>query len=161
MVAIAISLPTVALTGVGAAHASAPPPEAVFLKDQVSLTASTAMGVVITDAGGSALPDLVLATGDTWTPSVDNHLYVYTQLADGTLSTNPTSYAVTHPVRSIAAGSLVGDSRADVVVATSAGLQLFTRDAGGLTPSLSFTTPALVYDVHAADMNGDGLDDIL
>lgn len=117
----------------------------------------------VADMNNDGLNDVVLQSG--W-----KQLAVIKQASPGTFGTTPDYYAVQTSYWpnfiSFALGDLNGDGRADIAVAdpgNSGYLNIFLQTADGqLTgPTLKTVSFNVQDEVHIADMDGDGLNDII
>lgn len=116
------------------------------------------------DVNGDGLTDIVVMSGQGFLPNV----VVLTQLAGGGFNP-PASYSVGSGVLSagVAIGDVNADGRNDVVV-TYGGNQpeskigvFYQNAAGGLNPAVSFASNDIPQSVAIADVNRDGLADII
>jgi hypothetical protein len=116
----------------------------------------------VADMNSDGYNDIVVQSGN-------NQLGIVKQLSPGVYSTSPDIYTVqiTGPFfRSFALGDLNGDGRADIVVADQANsgfLNIFLQNATGtLTgPTLLNFSFNVQDEVKIADIDGDGLNDII
>ena len=119
--------------------------------------------VGIGDVTGDRRKDVVMSTGSWSNPQYDWRVLVYRQLANGTLATTPEAFSPIWKVavHGVAVGDVTGDRRADVVLATDLGVNVFRQRRGTL--SRPFIVPRTVgaYSVELADMNLDGRMDIV
>jgi hypothetical protein len=119
--------------------------------------------VGIGDVTGDRKNDVVMSTGSWSNPQYDWKVLVYRQLANGTLAATPEPFSPVWKVavHGLAVGDVTGDHRADVVLATDLGVNVFRQRHGTL--SRPFIVPRTVgaYSVELADMNRDGRLDIV
>ena len=119
--------------------------------------------VGVGDVTGDRRKDVVMSTGSWSNPQYDWKVLVYRQLPNGTLATTPQAFSPVWKVavHGVAVGDVTGDHKADVVLATDLGVNVF-RQRGG-TLSRPFVVPRTVgaYSVELADMNRDGRLDIV
>jgi hypothetical protein len=118
--------------------------------------------LVVADLAGDGRPDLAVLR--------DHVVSVLTQLAPRQFA-DPVGYEVPPdrwgPVGSFAAGDVTGDGHADIVIAVGSNtptgrLEVLTRSAdGNLGTWLVYSSYDNPTDVLLADMNGDGLLDVL
>ena len=119
--------------------------------------------VGIADVTGDRRKDVVMSTGSWSNPQYDWKVLVYRQLPNGTLAASPEAFSPIWKVavHGVAVGDVTGDRRADVVLATDLGVNVFRQRNGTL--SRPFIVPRTVgaYSVELADMNRDGRLDIV
>ena len=123
-------------------------------------TGSWPEAVAIGDVNGDGLNDVVMATSFYFDPANDNMLHVWTQNPDGTLATR-VKYPIGGRPQSVAIGDVNGDGRNDVVVANGAGIGVFTQNADGTLAPMIFYPTHDSFKVRVADLNNDGLLDIV
>lgn len=137
----------------------------VLLYRTYATIAATAIG----DVNGDGRQDLVIATSQSQMLSGTNQftLFVFNQNPDGTLaaplttSTSTSSNTGCIPT-GLAIGDVTGDGQADIVLAEGGcGLKIFQRMPDGSWPRPPETTTSNGFNVRVADMNGDGLPDIV
>lgn len=161
-------------------------PNSGTFKDQISVpTGGSPNDVAICDVNGDGLADLVVADGNVTT---GGSLRIVEQTAPGTFGSATTvgpmptdtndGAPVPSPAYGIACGNLNGDGHSmDIVVTSffedfnsgttigaSGMVSLFLHDPnnpGAFLPRVDIATPGLVRRVAIADMNGDGLPDIV
>jgi hypothetical protein len=119
--------------------------------------------VGIADVTGDGRADVLLATSFGSDPDNDFKLFAFPQMPDGTLGA-PLKYSTHAQYYSIGldTGDLNGDSRTDVVVATTSGVDVFYQAAGGgLLPAQLIATSNQAFGVEVADVDTDGDQDIV
>ena len=144
------------------------------------LTNAAVHGVVVADFNGDGIDDVAYAVVDTipYVPGLNNHLsdlYVAIGNGDGTFKVSSTP-AATQIGEFLTAGDLNADNKADIVAASitrpgpypdptnfSIGNSLFVLPGNG---DCTFKTPVpylsdIPSDPHLADVNGDGIPDII
>ena len=139
----------------------APPAFAPFERYAVG---SWPEAVAIADVTGDGRDDVVMTTSFYFDPENDYRLYVFRQRRDGGLLGSPRKLATRGAEgdrMGVAAGDLDGDRRADVAVATSAGVELFLQGADGLAPGRLIPGSQGAQYVAIADMDGDGRKDVV
>jgi Bacterial Ig-like domain (group 3)/FG-GAP-like repeat len=152
---------------VPAAPALAAWPPAIGLDASSLDTAGSAYGVQIADVTGDGLADLIVTTRASSDASAAYKVLVYRQQADGTLATSPDTYGPSaFPTTSdaqlyLATGDLNADGLADVAIGLDAGVDVFLQSAGALSAPNSLATSGSVHGIQIADLNGDGLDDLI
>jgi hypothetical protein len=137
------------------------------LKAQVSFTVSSTTGVgasprclVSTDVNGDGKPDLITANLSAQTVTV------VTNAGGGILATSGT-YTVAASPNAVSAADLNGDGKLDLVTADfgSGGgttITILTNGlSGGFTNFSTLASGALPISVTTADVNGDGLRDVI
>ena len=123
-------------------------------------TGSWPEAVAIGDINGDGLNDVVMVTSSYFDPANDNTLHVWTQNPDGTLAPRVKYFLGGRP-QSVAIGDVNGDGLNDVVVAINTGIGVLTQKADGtLNPMVLYPTND-AYKVRVADLNNDGLLDIV
>lgn len=121
--------------------------------------------VAVGDVNHDGLDDVVMSTYFSFDPENDFKLVVYLQRADGTLAdpvryTNASHYDC--KASSLAVADLDGDGRQDVALAESGcGIEIFIQQADGTLASGNWLPSGESHRVRAADMNGDGLADLV
>jgi hypothetical protein len=117
----------------------------------------------VADMNHDGSNDIVLQSGVL-------QLAIITQVSPGTFSTTPDFYTVQTSYwgsfRSFALGDLNGDGRTDVAVAdpgNSGFLNIFVQNASGTLngPTLMTISSNVQDEVHIADLDGDGLNDLI
>ena len=121
--------------------------------------------VAVGDVNGDGLDDVVMSTYFSFDPENDFKLVVYLQRADGTLA-EPVRYAnASHyqcKAGSLAIADLDGDGRKDVAIGESGcGIEIFIQQADGTLASGNWLPSTESHRVRAADVNGDGLADLV
>src|SRR4029079_13440773 len=121
------------------------------------------LSVAVGDVNGDGRADLVALTDNTSTNG--DALWVHLQGADGTLGPPSWSYgAGMHGVigaSAIAIGDVTGDGRADVVVSTVYGLDVFPQlSGGGLGAPIAVSDSVWLAALRIGDFNRDGRLDI-
>lgn len=120
--------------------------------------------VAIGDVTGDGRNDVVMATEYYFDEANDYKLFVFAQQPDGSLAA-PVKYGTALAYSDRAGLALLdadGDQKLDVALATTAGLEIFPQNATG-TLGASSVVPGTsgARQVIAADMNGDGADDLV
>ena len=123
------------------------------------------LSVAIGDVTGDGRNDVVFGSGGGYAsdPTHVNKLFVAAQKPDGSLAA-PVRYDPTQstPMASFALADVNKDGLLDVVVAGANGLEVFRQTAGGLvSDGLLAGVSGSVGQVIAADMDGDGDDDLV
>jgi len=125
--------------------------------------------VAIADVTGDGRNDVLLstshATSFTSDPADDFKLFVFDQHPDGTFgapSRLPTDGydAGTPMLMGVAAGDLTGDGRADVAVATPAGVDVYEQTSHGLGPPRLIPGTRYAQQALIGDFTGDGRADL-
>jgi type VII secretion-associated serine protease mycosin len=121
--------------------------------------------VVIGDVTGDGRKDVVFGSSAFPTPTaLSDMLFVAVQKPDGTLAT-PVQYTPTQPTQmnSLALMDVDRDGRLDVVVPGTNGLEWFQQSATGtlVSQGLIAGVTSAVNSVIAADISGDGVDDLV
>jgi hypothetical protein len=165
---------TVALAVPVAVPAGAAVPDAAFTRLARSTGGSLATASTIADVTGDGRADLIVANGRYLNDAENHTVSVFAQASDGSLPTTPT-FSVIPSARSdayiLATGDLDDDGDTDLAVALvdgvdgvgapRRGVDVFLQSGGTLggpnTLSMAPTPRALAV----ADMDGDGLDDVV
>lgn len=121
------------------------------------------LSVAIGDVNGDGRDDLVALTDNTSTNG--DALWVHLQRSDGTLGPPSSSYGAGMPgvigSGAIAIGDVTGDGRADVVVATVYGLDVFPQlPGGGLGAPIAVSHSVWLSVLRIGDFNRDGRLDV-
>jgi FG-GAP-like repeat len=153
----------VAIALLAAAPAAATTPVS-FAPYQVYSVGSRAESVAVADVTGDGSPDVLYSTSFVSGDPNNFTLFVFPQLPDGTLGT-PLSYPTDGQngySMALDTGDLDGDGRADVVLATMNGIDVFYQaPAGGLLPPQLIATSNEAFGAVIADVNADGRPDIV
>ena len=138
-----------------------------FAAQQTFFTGSGPFSVTAADVNGDGMPDLIVANINDNTVSV---LLNTTAPGDTTASfvAQQTFATGTHPV-SVTAADVNGDGKPDLIVAnvsaSTVSVLLNTTVPGATTPSFAaqqpFATGLRPFSVTAADVNGDGMPDLI
>ena len=133
--------------------------------DLPSSTESAAIG----DVNDDGFNDVVVTTSYAFDPDNDSHIFVLLQDASGNLG-SPIKYSVgllptQYQIKSTAIADMNNDGKDDVVISYENGVGVMLQNAqGSLNPIAVYTSNHLsfsnTYKVVAADLNGDGLNDI-
>jgi len=121
------------------------------------------LSVAIGDVNGDGRADLVALTDNTSTNG--DAVWVHLQGSDGTLGPPSWSYGAGKPgvigAGAIAIGDVTGDGRADIVVATVYGLDVFPQLAGGgLGAPVAVSDSVWLAALRIGDFNRDGRLDV-
>lgn len=124
---------------------------------------SVAVSSAVADLNGDGRGDAAVTTGlyQNYNPAKDYSVFVYPQLADGTLG-SPTQYRTTTSGTMVAAtGDLDRDGDADLAISTSAGAELFKQSGGKLVGPTVVPFAGSPTQLVVADLDGDGRKDLL
>ena len=115
----------------------------------------------VADMNNDGLNDIVMQSGA-------KEAAVIKQVSPGTFSTTPDYYSVSTnywpDFSSFALGDLNGDGRTDIAtvdIVSYGDLNILIQDNAGLLTGPSLTLPYGASEIHIADMDGDGLNDII
>ncbi|MEX0985255.1 MAG: VCBS repeat-containing protein [Actinomycetota bacterium] len=154
------------VAGVPGPAAAAVPAGVAFVRSTLD-TGGQAYGIEIADVTGEGRADLIVTHHATLSdPALAYKVLVYPQGAGGGLQA-PVVYTPSVSVPGAdtwlfpAVGDLDGDGDTDLLVGHQEGFDLFYQDAGVFTAPLAFATVAPVHEIEVADLNADGLDDIV
>lgn len=125
--------------------------------------------VAIGEFTGDGLHDVVMTTGSHSDPENDHKLFLFRQLPSGLLADGQRFHfaggreATTWnaPGMPVASGDLNADAIDDAVSVSPDGLEIFYGGMGTLSPPEVLGPPSRVRTLQLADMNGDGLLDIV
>jgi len=139
-------------------------PVSLFTAYQAFPVGSWPEAVAIGDVNNDGRNDVVLTTSKYFDPDNDNHIFVFLQTPEGTLS-GPVKYPAGNG-ESIDIADLNNDGKNDVVVTTSNAIGVFLqRQDGSLNPMISYpsnhSNPTNTYKVRTGDFNHDGLTDVV
>jgi hypothetical protein len=124
-------------------------------------TGSWPEAVAIGDVNGDGLNDVVMTTSYYFDPAHDYKLFVFLQNPDGTLVA-PAIHATRGTPKSVAIADMDGDGFADVIVGNSGlGIEVFKQGASGTLDSSTFYSTSYSDKIRAADLNNDGLMDVV
>ncbi len=134
-----------------------------FGRAEAAEVGSTEQAITTGDLTGDGLTDVVLTTGTVADGGDRNHsVFLFVQLPEHRLAA-PVQYATSAP----SGGSMVpviadvdGDGRNELLVASGDGLDLYRQSAGGLSDPVALPFGAALGDVHAVDLDRDGLLDL-
>lgn len=156
-------LVAVGLVLLAAAPAGAAAPVS-FAPYQAYFVGSSPESVAIADVTDDGRADVLLSTRAASDPDNDYKLFVFPQMPDATLGT-PLKYSTDGQFgdhMALGTGDLNGDRRADVVLATTSGIDIFHQaPGGGLQPPQLTATSNQAFAAVVADMNLDGHQDIV
>jgi fibronectin type 3 domain-containing protein len=148
---------TATVTGVGA----------LFRPYQTIPVGSWSEAVAVGDDTGDGRNDVVMTTSQGYypfDPVNDYHLFVFTQRADGTLSSPisyPTAARGSNRPQSVAIGDITGDGKADVVVGIAGlGVQVFPQLASGSLGSPAMTSTGNSFKIRLGQLDGDARLDV-
>lgn len=122
-------------------------------------------GHAVGDFNGDAIPDLVLGQTGLFT----SQLQIYLGVGDGTFLPPSANIGTSRTLGPLTVADLNGDGHLDVAVtyidlatADDHGAQIFLGDGlGGLTPHVDVLTALPSFEVHARDLNGDAVPDLV
>ncbi len=134
---------------------------ASFFPPVTILTGSWPEAVAIGDVTGDGRNDVIMTTSYDFDPANDYKVFLFAQNASGGLNTALTFTASGHPT-SVAIGDINGDGKNEVVIGNDRqNIEIFVQDgSGGLVSSAVFTT-FNSSQVRIADLNHDGLLDVV
>jgi hypothetical protein len=116
--------------------------------------------IAIGDVNKDGLNDVVCTTSFGFDDENDYKLFVFTQNASGELN-DPVKYNGDNG-NSVDIGDFNNDGRRDVVVSTDTGIGIYYQNASHLlNPMVGIASQSTVRKVRAADLNGDGLADVV
>lgn len=125
-------------------------------------------GMATGDVNNDGLADLVVSGDVPGLPGLRGRIKVYIQNRSTHALDAAQEYALsTDTAGTLAIADLNGDDRKDIVVASVQGsnglLSIFFQETGGLGAEQTYTSVPVVYggEVHLADMNNDGRNDII
>ena len=157
----------VVISMIAPAAATEPDPVRFAEAEALSVGSTSGTATEIADVTGEGRADLLVTSWYDDSPDVAFHLWLYKQKVDGTL-TDPESYEVPIGVGAdnipmwLAVGDLDDDGDDDdVAVSTDLGLSVFTRAAGTFSGPVAYGASGIAWGVHAADVSGDGVDDLV
>ncbi|AAR34914.1 VCBS repeat-containing protein [Geobacter sulfurreducens] len=125
-------------------------------------------GITVGDVNNDGLSDLVVSGDVPGLPELRGRTKVYIQNRSTHALDPDQEYALsTDTAGTLAIADLNSDGRKDIVVASVQGsnglLSIFFQETGGLGAEQTYTSVPVVYggEVHVADMNNDGRNDII
>ena len=125
-------------------------------------------GIAIGDVNNDGLADLVVSGDIPGLQGLRGRIMIYTQNRSTHVLNAAQEYALsTDTAGTLAIADLNGDGRKDIVVASVQGsnglLSIFFQETGGLGAEQTYISVSVVYggEVHVADMNNDGRNDII
>lgn len=151
-----LALPLVAISSTPAWAAVAEPQFAPY---RMYPLPAGGQSVAIADFTGDGRNDVLVNVGYTSNTDDAFNVFLYAQTEGGELEKRARLEPLPHPAQpwqtSVAAGDLNGDGRADAVVATDAGIDVFLQDDTGLG-ARAVTPLTGTRQVEIGDINGDG-----
>jgi hypothetical protein len=138
---------------------------AVFAPFQSFAVGSYPMSVAVADFNGDRRDDIALSTSFGFDDANDFKVFVFMQRPDGTLRApiKLDTHAQYFDLMGLAAGDVNGDGRADLVLATTSGLDVFpqlSRHRGLGAPTL-VATSSEAFQPLIADVDRDGRRDLV
>jgi hypothetical protein len=137
-------------------------PPAVFGRAQFFDVGSWPESAAVGDFTGDGRNDVALSTSNYSEDDNNFKVFLFVQQADGSLvrkARYDTSGGYSDQM-ALDAADLNGDGRADLALATAAGVDVFLGASGGLGPAQLVATP-WAGQVEIADVNGDGRPDLV
>lgn len=121
--------------------------------------------VAIADVTGDGRNDVLMTTQHyNGTADTEFKLAVFAQQSDHTLAAPmvlPSHGGTSYATMRIATGDFDGDGDVDVAVAGDLGIDVYRQDGGVLGPPTLVTTPERTNDIVSADLDDDGLSDLV